>query len=174
MNLYLCFIFIIITVVSITELNNYYNGGNYAIKNNVYDDYDDYNDYNNMDYRSYTLSSNGFKHLYIKSIVEKKYNEIYNRVIDNKKKGNHYNYFAIACIEIKNKTQDECREYDGYQKWSKLHQKLFRNNKEDVTNFIPYIIRNRVLHKLKNLKNLNKHITIRQIYKNCCDYYTIY
>jgi hypothetical protein len=159
MNIYIYFIFILIALKIIVILNNYYNGENYTISN---DDYDDYNDDNN-----YQISTNNLRKMYIKTIVQEKYNNIISRFKNDKHK---YDYFSVVCVPIKNKTEDTCQKFDGYQKWSKMHQKLFRN-KHDIMNFIPYIIRNRILYKIQMEY---PQVNIKKIYKDCCDYYTIY
>jgi hypothetical protein len=163
MNIYIYFIFILIALKIIVILNNYYNGENYTISN---DDYDDYSDNNN----NYKISTNNLRKMYIKSIVQEKYNNIISKLMDNENKGKSHNYFSVVCVPIKNKTEDTCHKYDGYQKWSKMYQKMFRN-KRDIINFIPYIIRNRILYKIQMEY---PQVNIKKIYKDCCDYYTIY
>jgi hypothetical protein len=162
MNIYLMCIFVLIALKIIVIINNYYNSEKNTITN---DDYDDYSDDIN-----YKISTNNLRKMYIKSIVEEKYNNIINKLLDDERNGKPHEYFSVVCVPIKNKTEDTCQKYDGYQKWSKTHQKLFRN-KRDIMNFIPYIIRNRILHKLQMEY---PQVNIKKIYKDCCDYYTVY
>ena len=117
MNIYLICLFALIIFKIIIILNNFYNNNNDY--NNLNDDYDDYSDDNN-----YKININNLRKMYIKSIVEEKYNNIYNKLVNDEHIGKSHSNFSVVCVPIKNKTEEECRIYDGYQKW--YRQEVFR------------------------------------------------
>ena len=72
------------------------------------------------------------------------------------------------CIDLKNRTIEECVKYDGYDEWLKQQKKSYGFIIK--YNIKPKIIRNRVINKFK--ENLSNDKIVK-IYKNCCDYYKI-
>jgi hypothetical protein len=145
-------IYLIHTVI-LTELNKYH-------KKQDYDntDYDD-----NPQMLSYQLRG-----LYIDSLVEDKFSYIHEHVIKSALNGKTTLNFTIMCLQLKNKQDNKCNNYDGYNEW------LSREQRYDSIiipkNINPTIIRNRVIHRLQKIFP-DSNITKRN--HNCCDYYEI-
>jgi len=145
-------IYLIHTVI-LTELNKYHITQDY---NN--DDYDD-----KPQMLSYQLRG-----LIIESLVEDKFSYIHEHVIKSALNGKTSLNFTIMCLQLKNRQDDKCNNYDGYNEWILKEQKY--NGIVIPKNINPNIIKNRVIHRLQNIFP-DSNITKRQ--HNCCGYYEI-
>jgi hypothetical protein len=146
------------------KLNNY--------KYGEYDDYDyyyNYEDYNNNYDNEYIKKpDNKLRGTIIQNIVDDKFKSIYSNIVKQNKKGLSNNYFSIVCIDLKNKTTDQCEKYDGYDEWKNQQKKT--NNIIGKNKIEPKIIRNRIVYKF--IDSFGEE-NVTKIYKNCCDYYKI-
>jgi hypothetical protein len=113
------------------------------------------------------LTTQHLRGMYIDDIIDERYNEIRNHVIDSAVKGKTNTDFTIMCIRNK---YNACINYDGYQEWWRRY--ILRNG----GNFIPKNdirseqVKMRVIEKIQNSfpdSNITKS------YKNCCDTYNI-
>lgn len=149
-------IYLIHTVI-LNELNKYHTKQDY--------DNDDYDDIPQM--LSYQLRG-----LIIESLVESKLNYILEHIRKSELNGKSSYNFTIMCLQLKNRQDDKCNNYNGYNEWLLKEQKKEQHYNGIIIpkNINPNIIRNRVIHKLENTF---PHVNITKNQHNCCDYYEI-
>jgi len=113
------------------------------------------------------LTTQHLRGMYIDNIIDDRYNEIRNYVIESAVKGKTNIDFPIMCLRNQ---YNNCDNYDGCQEWWRHY--ILRNGGELIpkNDICLEQIKMRIIEKIQNSfpdSNITKG------YKNCCDAYNI-